>query len=101
LTFWSHIFEIMISIINRKRGKISGAEKPATAGAGSDRTAQGGAPEGLDARRLAEWKADEAGRNAREAAAARGEATNETGGPQGLEPTRYGDWERAGRCVDF
>lgn len=55
----------------------------------------------LDDRRLAERKADAAGRKWREAAEVRGEIAKESGGPQGLEPTRYGDWERAGRCVDF
>ncbi len=90
----------MTSIINRMRGKLTGAVATADR-AGESTDAGGGPPDGLDARRLAEWKADEAGRKSREAAAARGEPTTETGGPQGLEPTRYGDWERAGRCVDF
>lgn len=87
----------MTSIINRMRGRTSGGGAPGN----SDDEATDRPPEGLDARRLAEWKADEAGRKSRAAAAARGEAAKETGGPQGLEPTRYGDWERAGRCVDF
>lgn len=56
---------------------------------------------GLDARRRAELVAEEAGRKAREEAAATGEHTGEVGGPEGLEPTRYGDWEKAGRCIDF
>jgi len=61
------------------------------------------APEarGLDAKALAERKADAAGEKYRAEAEARGEKPGETGGPKGLEPTRYGDWERAGRCVDF
>lgn len=56
---------------------------------------------GQDARRLAELKAEEAGRKWRAEAEARGEIRREIGGPKGLEPTRYGDWEKAGRCVDF
>lgn len=56
---------------------------------------------GVDARRLAELKAEEAGRKWRQQAEASGEKPRETGGPQGLEPTRYGDWEKAGRCYDF
>ena len=56
---------------------------------------------GLDARRLAEVKAEEAGRKWREKAEASGEVAKEIGGPKGLEPTRYGDWEKAGRCYDF
>jgi hypothetical protein len=56
---------------------------------------------GVDARRLAELKADEAGRKWRREAEAKGEKPKEAGGPQGLEPTRYGDWEKAGRCFDF
>jgi len=56
---------------------------------------------GIDERRKADMAAEEAGRKAREQAAARGETPPETGGPQGLEPTRYGDWEKAGRCSDF
>lgn len=56
---------------------------------------------GADARRLADLKAEEAGRRWRKAAEARGEVAVEFGGPQGLEPTRYGDWEKAGRCCDF
>ena len=58
-------------------------------------------PRGLDAKALAEQKADAAGEKWREAAEASGEKPVEVGGPKGLEPTRYGDWERAGRCVDF
>lgn len=57
--------------------------------------------QGVDARRLADLKAEEAGRRWRREAEARGEKPKETGGPQGLEPTRYGDWEKAGRCYDF
>ncbi|MGE4218626.1 MAG: DUF1674 domain-containing protein [Alphaproteobacteria bacterium] len=56
---------------------------------------------GADPRRLAEEKANEAGRRWREQAVAKGEIEPEIGGPQGLEPTRYGDWEKSGRCVDF
>lgn len=56
---------------------------------------------GVDARRLAELKAEEAGRKWRAEAEARGEIEKEIGGPKGLEPTRYGDWEKAGRCYDF
>ena len=81
-------------------GLRGGKDTPA-----ADEDSPGAAPdaksEGLDARRVAERKADAAGRKWREAAEARGEIARETGGPQGLEPTRYGDWERAGRCVDF
>lgn len=58
-------------------------------------------PRGLDAKALAEQKADAAGAKWRAEAEAKGEKPVETGGPKGLEPTRYGDWERAGRCVDF
>jgi len=57
--------------------------------------------QGVDARRLADLKAEEAGRRWRREAESRGEKPKETGGPQGLEPTRYGDWEKAGRCYDF
>lgn len=70
----------------------------------NDESGPGGtAPEGngVDARRKADRAAEEAGRRAREEAAARGEPPEETGGPEGLEPTRYGDWEKAGRCTDF
>lgn len=56
---------------------------------------------GIDSRRLAELKAEEAGRRWREKAEAKGEVPKEIGGPKGLEPTRYGDWEKAGRCYDF
>ncbi len=56
---------------------------------------------GVDARRLAELKAEQAGRKWRAEAEAKGEVQKEIGGPKGLEPTRYGDWEKAGRCVDF
>tara|TARA_B100001093_G_scaffold107539_1_gene99801 strand:- start:1617 stop:1895 length:279 start_codon:yes stop_codon:yes gene_type:complete len=56
---------------------------------------------GSDARRMAERKAEEAGRIWREKAEADGKVQKEIGGPKGLEPTRYGDWEKAGRCVDF
>ncbi|MDJ0684333.1 MAG: DUF1674 domain-containing protein [Alphaproteobacteria bacterium] len=56
---------------------------------------------GVDARRLAELKAEEAGRKWRQEAEAKGEVAKEIGGPKGLEPTRYGDWEKAGRCYDF
>lgn len=59
------------------------------------------APPGVDARRVAEQKAEAAGRRWRTTAEARGDVAKETGGPQGLEPTRYGDWEKAGRCIDF
>lgn len=58
-------------------------------------------PRGLDAKALAEQKADAAGAKWRAQAEASGEKPVEVGGPKGLEPTRYGDWERAGRCVDF
>eukprot|EP00752_Nemacystus_decipiens_P000120 g120.t1 len=56
---------------------------------------------GVDARRLADLKAEEAGRKWRAEAEASGAKPAESGGPQGLEPTRYGDWEKAGRCYDF
>ncbi len=56
---------------------------------------------GLDAKSLAEAKADMAGEKWRKKAQAAGEIEIETGGPKGLEPTRYGDWEKAGRCSDF
>ena len=55
----------------------------------------------VDARRVAEQKAEEAGRKWRAQAEASGAVEKEIGGPQGLEPTRYGDWEKAGRCIDF
>ena len=55
----------------------------------------------VDARRIAEQKAEEAGRKWRAKAEASGAVEKEIGGPQGLEPTRYGDWEKAGRCFDF
>lgn len=57
--------------------------------------------QGTDSRRLAEIKAEEAGRKWRQEAEAKGEIEKEVGGPKGLEPTRYGDWEKAGRCYDF
>ena len=56
---------------------------------------------GADSRRLADLKAEEAGRAWRRRAEATGEVEREVGGPKGLEPTRYGDWEKAGRCFDF
>jgi hypothetical protein len=56
---------------------------------------------GVDPRRIAEQKAEEAGRKWRAQAEADGVVEKEIGGPQGLEPTRYGDWEKAGRCFDF
>ncbi len=56
---------------------------------------------GLDAKSLAETKADIAGEKWRKKAEESGEIKVETGGPKGLEPTRYGDWEKAGRCSDF
>ncbi len=56
---------------------------------------------GLDAKRLAEIKAEVAGAKWRAEAEASGEIEKEVGGPKGLEPTRYGDWEKAGRCSDF
>ena len=56
---------------------------------------------GVDPRRLADLKAEEAGRKWRRKAEAEGEVAREVGGPKGLEPTRYGDWEKAGRCYDF
>ena len=58
-------------------------------------------PRGLDAKALAEQKADAAGEKWRKVAEVNGQKPVEVGGPKGLEPTRYGDWERAGRCVDF
>ncbi|MDH3702647.1 MAG: DUF1674 domain-containing protein [Alphaproteobacteria bacterium] len=63
--------------------------------------AAAGTVNGVDPRRIAEQKAEEAGRKWRARAEASGEVEKETGGPQGLEPTRYGDWEKAGRCFDF
>lgn len=63
--------------------------------------AAAGTVNGVDSRRIAEQKAEEAGRKWRARAEASGEIEKETGGPQGLEPTRYGDWEKAGRCFDF
>ncbi len=56
---------------------------------------------GADSRRLADLKAEEAGRAWRRRAEASGDIDREVGGPKGLEPTRYGDWEKAGRCFDF
>ena len=93
----------MTSILNRLRsgsqgGDVTAADAPPEVPSEAPADTP---PDGLDARRLAEWKADSAGRKWREAAEARGEIARETGGPQGLEPTRYGDWERAGRCIDF
>jgi hypothetical protein len=91
----------MTSILNTMRDNMpGGGDKPSAEGNSSD-TPANPQPKGLDARRRAERKADEAGRKWRAAAEARGEVAKETGGPQGLEPTRYGDWERAGRCIDF
>ncbi len=55
----------------------------------------------VDAKRMAEMKAEAAGETAREKAEEQGEEPQEIGGPKGLEPTRYGDWEKSGRCVDF
>jgi len=57
--------------------------------------------QGLDAKHLAEMKADEAGAKWRAKAEEQGQIEKEYGGPKGLEPTRYGDWEKAGRCSDF
>ena len=79
----------------------------AGASAGDDATKDEGEalldPEvqGVDPRRLADLKAEEAGRRWRRKAEAEGNVPKETGGPKGLEPTRYGDWEKAGRCYDF
>lgn len=91
----------MTSVIDRIRGGLRGGGKAPAGPPDTPDTASEPEPQGLDARRLAEQKADAAGRKWRAAAEARGEIARETGGPQGLEPTRYGDWERAGRCVDF
>ena len=88
----------MTNILNRLHGGPRGGKNTPDV---ENREAADPEPQGLDARRLAEKKADAAGSKWREAAEARGEIAKETGGPQGLEPTRYGDWERAGRCVDF
>jgi len=66
-----------------------------------DRDAGDPAETTVDARTIAERKAEEAGARWRKAAEARGEIPKEIGGPKGLEPTRYGDWEKAGRCSDF
>jgi hypothetical protein len=57
--------------------------------------------ERVDAKRLAEMKAEAAGEVARQKADEQGGEAKEIGGPKGLEPTRYGDWEKSGRCVDF
>ncbi len=73
------------------------AAEPETAVTG----AAASAANGVDPRRIAEQKAEEAGRKWRAQAEASGEVEKEVGGPQGLEPTRYGDWEKAGRCFDF
>ncbi len=56
---------------------------------------------GVDSRRLADLKAEQAGQKWRREAEAKGDVQKEIGGPKGLEPTRYGDWEKAGRCYDF
>lgn len=77
-----------------------GGEDAAAPEAAADDVAAG-TVNGVDSRRIAERKAEEAGRKWRARAEASGEIEKETGGPQGLEPTRYGDWEKAGRCFDF
>ena len=91
----------MTKFLDRMRDGLRGGKDAPDADNRKPAAAADPETKGLDARRLAERKADEAGRKWREAAEARGETAKETGGPQGLEPTRYGDWERAGRCVDF
>ena len=110
-----HISKVMANIIDRMTKRLrkntaeirdfspsEAASAPESAPAAATAPAQGkGAAPSVDARRVAEQKAEEAGRRWRAAAEARGEGTKETGGPQGLEPTRYGDWEKAGRCIDF
>lgn len=92
----------VLDTILRKLGREPAPEAPAAA---APEPAPGSyedlAMRGADARRLAEEKANQAGRRWRERAVAAGEVEPEIGGPQGLEPTRYGDWEKAGRCVDF
>lgn len=90
----------------RGAGLASGNSEPAAGGhelkpTSDRREAPIPEPRGLDAKALAERKADAAGEKWRREAEARGEKPVEFGGPKGLEPTRYGDWERAGRCVDF
>ncbi len=57
--------------------------------------------ERVDAKRMAEMKAEAAGEVVRQKAEEQGDEPQEIGGPKGLEPTRYGDWEKSGRCVDF
>lgn len=57
--------------------------------------------QGVDPRRLADLKAEEAGQKWRRQIESEGDTPKEVGGPKGLEPTRYGDWEKAGRCYDF
>ena len=83
----------------------SNNKKPVSNTMGKDTGPDGGIEPvlepGSDARRMAERKAEEAGRIWREKAEADGKVQKEIGGPKGLEPTRYGDWEKAGRCVDF
>lgn len=78
-----------------KSAKSAADAKPVEEGAVADDV------RGLDAKHLAEVKAEKAGAKWRAEAEASGAIEKEYGGPKGLEPTRYGDWEKAGRCSDF
>ena len=91
----ANIFDILKSTNKEPDGRTRGKKTS------SDTDIETVQEPGSDARRMAERKAEEAGRKWREKAEADGEVRKEIGGPKGLEPTRYGDWEKAGRCVDF
>ena len=97
----------MANIIDRMTKRLrqktpeNGAIEPSAADPTGVPAPGADAPPNVDARRLAEQKAEEAGKRWRKEAEARGEVARESGGPKGLEPTRYGDWEKAGRCIDF
>lgn len=85
----------------RQKSPENGDSAPVDRNPATPPAKQSKAEPGVDARRVAEQKSEEAGRRWRAKAEARGEMAKETGGPKGLEPTRYGDWEKAGRCIDF
>jgi len=100
----------MANLFDQMKRRLSGAEpndraeSPKPAGPldeGAAKSATADTVRTVDSRRVAEQKAEDAGRKWRAQAEARGDVEKEIGGPQGLEPTRYGDWEKAGRCIDF
>ena len=96
-----NVLDTILRKLGREPVAPAASETPAAPAEPAPGSYQDLAMRGADPRRLAEEKANEAGRRWRERAVAEGQVEPEVGGPQGLEPTRYGDWEKAGRCVDF